>query len=368
MARRSKGEGTVCKRPDGLWEARLDLGVVDGNRRSKTVYGKTRREATEKLNTLRQQQVQGVNLAAEKQTVGQFLETWVEQTIKPNRREKTYESYDYLCRLHLIPAIGHILLADLSPQQCEWLVNQLRAKDISVNTVRAALRTLSAALNRAVNFGLIARNPIAVIEKPTMEKRPMTIWDKQQAQHFLDTVQGHRLEPLYRLALSLGLRQGELIALTWDDIALEQGTLKIRRAKTEAGVRTLSLPPVLIDVLRRHQDRQQVEQTIQGERWQAHGLVFPSEVGTPLSARNLVRHFKLATEKAGLPDIRFHDLRHSCTSFLVAQGVHPRVAMEILGHSQISITMDVYAHVGGEEQRAALAKVAFGCTEAQEEE
>lgn len=149
---------------------------------------------------------------------------------------------------------------------------------------------------------------------------------------------------------------------------LEQGTLTIRRAKTEAGIRTLSLPPVLIDVLKRHQDRQQVERMIPGERWQAHNLVFPSEVVAPLSVRNLVRHFKLATEKAGLPEIRFHDLRHSCTSFLVAQGVHPRVAMEILGHSQISITMDVYAHVGGEDERAALSKVAFGCTGEQEKE
>lgn len=269
---RGKGEGTIRKRPNGLWEARLELGTIDGKRRFKTVYGKTKREVTEKLYQLKQQQSQGINLAAEKQTVGQFLTNWLEQTIKPNRRDKTYENYEYLCHAHLIPAIGRILLTDLSPQQCEWLVNQLREKGISANTVHGALRTLSTALNRAVNFGLIARNPVDVIEKPKIEKRPATVWNQDQAERFLDTVEGHRLEPLYCIALSLGLRRGELLALTWDDIDLEQRALRVRKSKTDAGIRTLPLPSVLVGVLEAHRVYQAHERTMRADAWREHGL------------------------------------------------------------------------------------------------
>lgn len=174
----------------------------------------------------------------------------------------------------------------------------------------------------------------------------------------LDAVAGHRLEVLYRVALSLGLRRGELIALSWDDIDLERGSLTVREGKTEASARTLALPKVLCEYLHLHRIRQIEERLAMGPEWSDHNLVFPSEVGTPLNPTNLWRHFKSVLQRAGLPNMRFHDLRHSCASFLVAQGVHPRVAMQILGHSKISTTMDIYAHVSDDDQRSAVDKVA----------
>jgi integrase len=133
-----------------------------------------------------------------------------------------------------------------------------------------------------------------------------------------------------------------------------QEWLQVLQGKTERSARTLLLPPILVAKLQAHWQRQQEERIIQGMAWKEHGLVFPSSVGTPLSARNLLRHFKQTLQKAGLPDKRFHDLRHRCASLLLAQGVHPRVVMDILGHSQISVTMNTHGHISPKTQRSAL--------------
>jgi integrase len=188
----------------------------------------------------------------------------------------------------------------------------------------------------------------------------------------LAAVAGHRLEALYRIALALGLRRGEVLGLLWANIDRTKKTLRITGAlqrvqgrlersepKTRAGARTLLLPDVLVDLLAEHQRRQAEERLVWGAEWQDHDLVFPTERGTPMEPSNLNRHFKIALKRAGLPaTTRFHDLRHSCATFLIAQGVHPRVVMEILGHSQISLTMNTYGHVLPETQREATTKVA----------
>jgi integrase len=181
-------------------------------------------------------------------------------------------------------------------------------------------------------------------------------------------VKGNRLEALYSVALALGLRRGEALGLRWEDVDLEAGTLRVQVAlqrrkdsktlvepKTEQSRRTLPLPSVLVVALKAHRTRQLEERLAAGPKWRDHGLVFPSTVGTPMEPRNLTRQFKAVLQRAGLPDIRFHDLRHTAASLLVAQGVHPRVVMEILGHSQISLTMNTYTHVLPEAQREATA-------------
>jgi integrase len=357
MTRRGKGEGTIRKRADGLWEARIDLGVVDGKRRQKSIYGKTRREVQQKLADLKRQAAQGVNLAVPKQTVAQFLDHWLAYTVQPNLAAKTYQSYEGMVRIHLTPIIGHLVLTDLAPQHIDGLIQQLRTHDLAKRTVQYAVAVLSRALNRAVKYGVIARNPVDAIDMPGIDKRPPTILDEAQAAQFLATLAGHRLEALYRVALSLGLRKGELIALAWRDVNLEKGTLTVQRSKTKAGMRTLTLPDMLVEVLRDHWAFQQQERLVQGTAWKEHGLVFPSDVGTPLLEGNLHRHFKQTLKKAGLPDIRFHDMRHSCASFLAAQEVHPAVAQKILGHTRISTTLEIYTHVRDESQRQALEKI-----------
>ena len=306
------------------------------------------------------QQQAGVDFTVERQTVQQYLERWLEHTVKEDREPKTYTSYEQMVRIHIVPAIGHMQLDKLSPDHVQQMIAALRRKDhLSDRTVQLAYRILSVALNRAVKFGYITRNVATLVDTPKARKRPIRPLTVEEAQRFLEAVKGHRLTPLYQVALGLGLRQGEILALRWFDVDLDKRQLHIRKAKTEAGIRTLVLPQALVESLRAHWLFQQQERLVQGLNWREHGLVFPSEVGTPLSARNLLRQFKSALKKAGLPEtIRFHDLRHSCASFLIAKGVHPRVVMEILGHAQISITMDTYAHVLSEVQAEAVEGVA----------
>lgn len=184
-------------------------------------------------------------------------------------------------------------------------------------------------------------------------------------------VKGHRLEVLYRVALSLGLRKGEVIGLRWDDVDIDACTLSITGAvhrqegklarsapKSPSSMRTLAVPAVLVVLLKQHRERRAQERALPGSRWREHSLVFPSEVGTPIKPRNLSRHFKTVLKRAGLPlERRFHDLRHSCATLLIVQGVHPRVVMEILGHSQIAVTMNTYGHVLPDTHRDATDRV-----------
>jgi integrase len=230
---------------------------------------------------------------------------------------------------------------------------------------------LRKALNQALRWQSVARNVATLVDAPRTSDFSIQPLDVAQAQRLLDAVAGHRLEVLYRLALSLGLRRGEICGLRWEDIDFTQMSLRVAGAlqringklewaapKTASSVRSVALPPTLLSALRQHAERQAAEREALGAEWQECGLVFVSERGTPLEPRNVVRHFKAALKQAGLPEqTRFHDLRHSCATLLIAQGVHPRVIMEILGHSQISTTMNTYAHVLPATQREAAAKI-----------
>jgi integrase len=356
--RRSSGEGAVFQRKDGLWVGEIDLGIIDGKRRRKTVYGKTKKEATEKLRQLAADHAQGKNILAEKQTLKQFLMFWLDEIASKNVRVSTLHRYRQLITLHIIPALGHLPLDQVQPGQVQNMINTLPEKGLSAQTIHHVRAVLRTALNTALKFGYVTRNAAALVDSPRIEKQETLFLTPEQARLFLNTVKGHRLEHLYRLALSLALRRGELLALRWSDIDLEHHTLKIRTSKTAAGARTLSLTPSLVKALHEHWSVQQQERLVQGVEWKEHGLVFPSEKGTPMAPRNLHRHFKSVLKRAGLPSaLRFHDLRHSCASFLVAEGEHPRVVMHILRHTNISTSMNIYAHISPDLEKGALDKI-----------
>lgn len=375
--RRGNGEGSIYQRDDGTWVATVDLGWVNGKRKRKAVYGKTRKEVADKLKALHRDIEAGINVAPERQTVKKFLETWLEQTIKPRLRAKTYRSYEQIVRVHLVPHLGHYQMTKLAPEHVQAMLNSLQgssgtdAKLLSPRTIEYIRAILRQALNQALRWGSVPRNVAILVDGPRVEKFKITPLSIQQIQQFLSAAAGHRFEPLYRLTLSLGLRIGEVLGLGWEHIDFAQATIQISGAlqelggrsslvetKTKSGVRTLAMSPALSLALHAHQQAQARERADVGDAWQEHDLVFPSSVGTPMSARNLQRHFKTVLAAAGLPaTIRFHDLRHSCATLLIAQGVHQRVVMEILGHSQISLTMNTYAHVLPETQREAAVKL-----------
>lgn len=358
MGKRGQNEGSVHKRKDGRWAATISLGYQNGRRVRKSFYGDTRREVQERLTQALRDQQQGLPIATERQTVGQFLQNWLTESVKPSVRPKTYTSYEQLMRLHLSPVLGKIPLQKLAPQHVQALLNQKLAGGLSPRTVQYLRATLRCALNQALRWGLVARNVAALANSPQVKRPEIGILDIDQARKLLEAVKGHRLEALYSVALALGLRQGEALAVRWQDVDFVNQTLRVTAAlqridgrlqfvepKTAQSRRTINLPSVITTALREHRIRQLEEKLFAGGHWQECGLVFTSSIGTPLDGRNVTRGFQKMLEKANLPKIRFHDLRHTCASLLLAQGIHPRAIMETLGHSQISLTMNTYSHV-----------------------
>lgn len=214
------------------------------------------------------------------------------------------------------------------------------------------------ALNCALRWGFIQRNAATLVDPPRIsrtEVRPLT---REQTRQFLDAVAGDRFESLYLVAIATGLRQGELLGLQWNDVDLNGGTVRVRHSlqrvtgtltlvepKTERSRRTVKLPAIALSALHAQRRRQAEARLLAGSRWRDSGFVFATTIGTPLDATNVTHAFRRALLKAGLPRQRFHDLRHTAASLLLLQGVHPRVVMDVLGHSQISLTMNTYAHV-----------------------
>lgn len=228
---------------------------------------------------------------------------------------------------------------------------------LSPRTVQYLRAVLRRALCQALKWDLVARNVATLVDPPRSVRYEVSPLTPTQA--FLAAVKGDRLEALYSVALALGLRQGEALGLRWSDVDLDAGTLKVRVAlqriggkvelvepKTKRSRRTVHMPPTIVTALKEHRIRQLQERLMCGQRWDySWNVIFASTIGTPLDARNVVRLFHSALERAGLPPMRFHDLRHTWASLLLAQGVGPRTIMDVLGHSQISLTMDTYSHV-----------------------
>ncbi len=368
--KRGRNEGSIFKRGDKRWCAVVDLGWENGKRKRKYLYGVTRAEVAEQLTKVLRDKAQGLPVALERQTVGHFLEDWLEQSVRPRVRPRTFESWRLIVRRHIVPALGSVPLQKLSPQNVRTLLNRKLADGLSAQTVRHIRTVLRRALGEAVKFGLIVRNSAALVDGPRIPHHEIHPLTPEEARRFLDAAKGERLEALYSVALAVGLRRGEALGLRWQDIDLDQrvltvnqtvqrvsGKLRFLEPKTEHSRRTISIPDTVVAALRTHRIRQLEERLAAGPLWKDFGLVFATRIGTPLEPRNVHRDFKRILAKAGVPNQRFHDLRHAAASLLLAQGVSPRVVMELLGHSRIGITMDTYSHVIPSLMREAADKM-----------
>jgi integrase len=237
--------------------------------------------------------------------------------------------------------------------------------------VKHLLVTLRGALESATKDGLIPRNVAALVDPPSVFKHQMKTFTAEQARAFLDAIVGDRLEALFSTAIALAYRQGEALGLQWSDVNLESenstltvresiqridGKLTITPTKKDK-VHTVNLPAVTRSALLAHQARQMEERRLAGSRWQETGFVFTTTIGTPVDARIVIRRYHAILMTTGLPRIRFHDLRHSAATLLLAQGVSPRYISDLLGHSQVSFTMQTYAHVLPHVQRDVATKM-----------
>jgi integrase len=342
----------------------------------------------------------------ERQTVTQFVKHWLENVARPRLRPRSFLTYEQTVRLHILPGIGRHPLQKLTPQHVQQWINDLQTAGASARGCRYARAILRTALSDALRWGLVSRNVAKLVDTPRVPKHEIQFFTPEQARGFLDAIAGHRLEALFSIAIALGLRKGEATGLRWQDVDLESGVLHVRNAlqrlggdpaarrpllaertrlkrelkgakgdqakrkviqadlvtvqkrlkpvqatlvlvepKTVRSRRAIRLPALVVKALKGHRVRQLQERLAAGGDWRELDFVFPTSLGTPMDPRNVNRVFTAVLAAANLPAVRVHDLRHTAASLLLAQGVAPRTIMEILGHSQISLTMDTYAHI-----------------------
>jgi integrase len=368
--RRGHGEGSIYQRADGRWVAVIDLGYVGGKRKRQTFYRKTRKEAAAKLNEELANLRKGGIVASSDTTVESFLRMWLEQSVQGHKAPRTVESYTSTIEQHIIPHIGRHRIGKLDQSHVQTMLNVKKASGLSARTVAYIRVILRAALNDAIQRGIIVRNVAAFSKAPRGGKRDAQPFALEEVRQFFASIADDRHEAAYVIAGTLGLRRGEVLGLQWSDIDEEAGTIAVRQQvqtvngkpqilplKTQRSVRTLPLTTSVRDALNRRKHHQAQERLLAGDRWQETDLVFASSIGTIMHPGNFYTRYRQALERAGLPPHTFHDLRHTASTLLVRQGVHPRVAMEILGHSQIVVTMNVYAHVVGESMRDAMTSI-----------
>ena len=356
MGKRGNGEGSITRRKDGLYMARYTVQTATGVKR-KTIYGKEREEVAEKLVDALSNRNKGLVFDAGSQTVGEYMERWLQTSAKGSVRDSTYESHRNQVERYVVPAIGRVKLKRLSAMQIQGMYRAMLDRGLSPRTVQYTHAVLHRALRQAVRWGLVARNVSEDVDRPRLRREEIRPLNRDQARHLLKTAgeSGDRFEALYVLALHTGMRPGELLGLKWEDVDFDKGGLQLNRAlagknltapKTKRSRRRIDLSAASIAALKAHRKRQLEERMRRAGLWRDHGLVFPSTVGTPLSHRNVVRAFKDLLKRAGLPQsTRLYDLRHTCATLLLGSNVHPKYVQELLGHASIALTLDTYSHV-----------------------
>ncbi len=365
---RGHGEGSVYRRKDGRWTASMTL--EDHSR--KYFYGETRKEAYEKLQKALHEQKQGTLLVGPQQTMKDYLEYWLEEVHKSKLRIGTYRSYRGVLNCHLIPGLGHIRLQKLTPQHVQSLYSKKHTEEgLSPGRIRVIHIVLHKALNHAVRVNLVARNVCDQVELPREERHEGLALTPEQAQQLLQKVREHRLDALLTLALTTGMRIGEILSLRWQDVDLKAGFLQVRRTvgyygkrgfvvgepKTESSRRTIVLPDFLVEKLKLHRTSQLEMRLQAGLSWVDNDLVFCNKRGGFFPPPTIAYQFNKVLKDVGFSHMRFHDLRHSAATLLLSMGVSLKVVQEILGHSTISTTADIYSHTLLSMQREAMNKM-----------
>ncbi len=327
--------------------------------RRRSVYGRSRREVAEKLAEAISDRGKGLISDAGNITVAEYLDRWLAGSVRDTVRPSTYRRYQEIVRLHIKPALGGIRLAALSPLHVQALYRDRLDSGLSPATVAKIHIVLHQALDRALRWSLVHRNATEAVKAPRPAPQEMRPLSADEARRLLEAAREDKLHALYVLAVTTGMRQGELLGLAWRDVDLERGVVQVRRTlardggrltigepKTKRSRRNVRLTETATQALRDHLDRQLEEIQRLGDLYRDEGLVFATEAGTPMNPSNLRRRsFAPLLKRAWLPNIRFHDLRHSAATLLLLQGVHPKFVQELLGHSTISITLDTYSHV-----------------------
>ncbi|WAM35592.1 tyrosine-type recombinase/integrase [Caldicellulosiruptor acetigenus] len=308
-------------------------------------------------------------------SLGDWLDIWMNQFLKIRIRQTTYDNYTLLIRVYIKPHLGHICLDELTPLDIQQFYNKLLNEGFSAKTVKNVHIVIHSALKQAAKCGYINQNVSEAVSLPKVERPEINTLSAEQVTIFLQAAKDDPLYPAFLLELYTGLRRGELLGLKWDDIDFNNCTIHVQRSlvrvydqahktklvlqppKTKAGYRVIPIPNFVADTLKELYNKHQAIKQQQPD-YNSLNLVFVTTQGTPIDPRNFERKFKQLLKKANLPNIRLHDLRHTVATLLLQQNVHPKIVQEILGHRDISTTLDIYSHVNLE-----LKKQATNCLE-----
>lgn len=349
----TKKEGTIYKLPSGRWCAQI---LLEGQRLSKTFD--TQKDGLEWIRRTRGQIDDGMSFANTKITLADFLIEWLNNT-KASRQHSTWTKSEQICRSYIIPNLGQMKLQNLRPEHIQNLYRSLLDHEVGDYTIIKVHTVLHSALQQAARTGMISRNPASYAQPPKEPVSEMAILNESQVSQLLVAANEHRWEALYHLAVVTGMRQMELLGLKWTDLDWLHQTLIVERQlqrpdgegikfaspKTRYGKRALALGGKTIETLRAHSVRQLAERSAAGDKWIETGLIFTNSLGGPIDPRHLLRNFKKLLQAAGLPDIRFHDLRHTAASLMLNAGIPVIVVSRRLGHARASITLDIYGHL-----------------------
>ncbi len=334
-----------------------------------TVKG-TKKDAEKQLSEILTQLDKGTFLKPAKTTVSEYLERWLKDYVWPNLAPRTSEGYDHICHHYLIPSLGNMNLMQIKPEHLQKYYSEKISAGLSSQTVRHHHTALHKALQTAVEWGLLLRNPADTVRLPTIQQAEMQTWREEDIYTFLGSIKTTSYYPLFHLALFSGMRRSELLALRWCDVdlllcevyvtralhVLKGGVVVIRSPKTAKGRRMVALPPSSVLVLKEHREKQKLERMSLGKLVADDDLVFSTLEGKPLLPNTVTHAWIKLVHRAGVKRIGLHDARHTHATLMLKQGIHPKIVQERLGHASIQITLDRYSHVAPGLQEAAAKR------------
>jgi integrase len=362
--KRGHGEGSIIERKTGARKFQAYFSLGDGKRISKCFY--TRKEAREWLGKMRRKKEDGINLEMRNVSLEEFLVHWLENIAKPSLRVPSYECYARMVKLHITPRLGKAKFGDLKPQHLQSLYGTLQDKPSAVSVIHGVMHQV---LSWAIRLGLVSRNVADIARPPRYRPKSMKVLSESEVERLLVSAReaDDPFYPLWLLAVTTGMRRGEIAGLHWEDVDFARGTISVRHTlqttdsglvlqepKTAKGKRLVAISSLVAQTLREHYQREEQKRKIYPDSL-ALKLVFTNPRGELLHPGTIDYLFRRALARASLPRVRFHDLRHTSATLLLKHGIHPKIVQERLGHANISMTLDTYSHVvPGLQEEAAL--------------
>lgn len=365
---RRYGEGSIYQEASGHWCATLEVVGGDGKRRRVARRAATKREALQKLRSVQADVDRNVPVPDQRRTTGEWLQWWLTEIVPGTVCDSTLDGYQNVVDAYLLPSLGSIPLAKLGPHDVQSMLRSLERRGLSGWTRRQARTVLSGALNKALRYELVTRNVAALVDNPRVTARPDDTLSVQEARTLLGSVEGDRLAGMIQLLIWLGARRGEVLALRWSNVDLDAATLRIagtlKRSKsiglyvdppkTKSSDRTVPLLDHLVSALTTHRADQEREREAAGELWQDTGFVFVTELGLPIDPRNALRWWHRQLKLAGIDPRPMHAARRTAVTLMAEAGIPIEVAANIVGHSTIRMTAEVYNQVRPRAQLDAM--------------